>query len=173
MIGVRRLTPEDWGVLSALRLRGLAEHPLEFGADLDDEKAWPEARWRQSLSEMRWFGATREGALIACALLRVPEGRKLRHNGWINAMYCAVEAQGVGASEALMAAIEADARAVGVGILKLNVRDGNERARRFYERAGFSPYGREPASHRVEGAAYASIEMAKPLDPAFDWRAPG
>lgn len=162
-----RLTPDDWRELSALRLRGLAEHPAEFGADVEDEKLWPEARWRQSLTDMRWFGVEREGMLVACALLRIPEGRKLRHNGWVNAMYCAAEAQGSGAAGALMAAVEAEARVQGVGILKLYVHEGNGRGRRFYERCGFAVYGREPASHAVEGRVLHSWEMAKPLEPAF------
>ncbi len=66
-----------------------------------------------------------------------------------------------------MAAIEAEARIAGVGILKLYVREGNDRARRFYERARFVIYDREPASHMVGGFPYASLEMAKPLDPRF------
>jgi GNAT superfamily N-acetyltransferase len=160
---VRRLVPDDWRALSALRLRGLAEHPTEFGADVEDEKVWPEARWRQSLTDMRWFAVEQDGALVGCALLRIPEGRKLRHNGWINAMYVTSEAQGSGAAAALIGAIEADARTAGVSILKLYVRAGNDRARRFYERAGFAAYGCEPASHVVGGIAYDSLEMAKML----------
>jgi GNAT superfamily N-acetyltransferase len=167
---VRRLKADDWEALRALRLRGLAEHPLEFGAGVEDETPWLEARWRQGLSDLRWFGVARDDALIACALLRVPEGRKLRHNGWINAMYCAAEAQGSAAGDALMAAIEAEARMLGVGVLKLYAREGNARAVRFYERHGFVVYGREPASHVVAGVAYNSVEMARPLDLGFDWR---
>jgi GNAT superfamily N-acetyltransferase len=160
-MNVRRLSPDDWYELAAVRLRGLEDHPLEFGADVEDEKAWPEARWRQSLIDMRWFAVEQDGALVGCALLRIPEGRKLRHNGWINAMYVAIEAQGSGAAAALISAIEAEARATSVSILKLYVRAGNERGRRFYERAGFSAYGCEPASHVVGGTAYDSFEMAK------------
>lgn len=167
MIAVRRLWPDDWREVRALRLRGLAEHPEEFGADVGDEALWPEARWRQSLTDMRWFGVDHGDMLVACALLRVPEGRKLRHNGWINAMYCAAEAQGSDAADALMSAIEAEARILGVGVLKLYVRDGNERALHFYRRHGFVVYGREPASHIVAGTPHASLEMAKALAPEF------
>jgi ribosomal protein S18 acetylase RimI-like enzyme len=166
-MNVRRLSPDDWRELAAVRLRGLEEHPLEFGADVEDEKAWPEARWRQSLMDMRWFAVEQDGALIGCALLRIPEGRKLRHNGWINAMYVAIEAQGSGAAAALISAIEAEARAMSVSILKLYVRAGNERAIRLYARAGFHVYGREPASHVYGDRAFDSLELAKPLDERF------
>jgi GNAT superfamily N-acetyltransferase len=47
-------------------------------------------------------------------------------------------AEGTGASTALMAAAETRARAQGFTKLTLNVFDANARARRFYERLGFS-----------------------------------
>jgi GNAT superfamily N-acetyltransferase len=115
------------------------------------------------LNEVTWFGVERDGALIGCALLRIPPGLKLAHNGWVHGMYVTPEARGRGAAPALMAAIEVAARAANVRILKLLYRAGNERAERFYLKCGFYPYGLEPESHQVEGVVYDSVEMAKRL----------
>jgi GNAT superfamily N-acetyltransferase len=160
---VRRLLPEDADLLRPLRLRSLREHPLDFGAHHDDEGAWPLEKWAASLRDVAWFGAFQHNALIGCAILRVPDGLKLRHNGWVHAMYVAPEAQGAGASDAIMDAIETYARERAVRILKLYVREGNFRAERFYHRRGFVQYGREPDSHVVEGLVYHSLELAKRL----------
>lgn len=162
----RLLTEADIDAVATLRLRGLEKYPLEFGADYNDELAWPIERWRQRLNEASWFGVERDGALVACASVRFMTGRKLRHNGWINAMYVAAEAQGSGAGDALMDAIEGAARERGASHLKLYVRDGNARAVAFYRRRGFVPYGIEPDSHVVEGLRYHSLEMCKILPDA-------
>jgi ribosomal protein S18 acetylase RimI-like enzyme len=47
------------------------------------------------------------------------------------------EARGAGIGTALMDAIEARARELGIGYLSLSVRTANEGARRLYERRGF------------------------------------
>lgn len=160
---VRRLTAEDVDLLRPLRLRSLRENPLDFGAHVDDEAAWPLEKWQASLRDLNWFGALQDDTLVGCAILRVPDGLKLRHNGWVHAMYVAPEAQGQGASDAIMDAIEAFARDRHVSVLKLYVREGNERATRFYRRRGFAQYGREPNSHVVDAIAYHSLEMSKTL----------
>jgi ribosomal protein S18 acetylase RimI-like enzyme len=161
--GTRRLYPVDAEAFRTLRLRGLAEHPLDFGADLGDESAWTLLQWRERLRTQRWYALEREGSLIGCGSLRIPEGRKVRHNGWVHAMYVAPEARGAGAADAVLDCIEREARAAGVTRLKLNVHEGNARAIAFYRRRGFEPYGREPDSHVVDGAGYASLELSKLL----------
>ena len=163
MSAARLLGQADVEALRALRLRGLQEHPLEFGADYDDELAWTMERWRERLKEVSWFGVDRDGALIACAFVRFMTGRKLRHNGLINAMYVVAEARGGGAGDALIDAIESAAREHGATHIKLYVREGNARATAFYRRRGFVPYGVEPDSHIVAGISYHSLEMCRIL----------
>src|SRR5262249_11943688 len=87
MMRARLLTGADFDALRLLRLRGLREHPIDFGADHDDEAAFSKERWRERLLEVGWFGVEEDSVLVACAFLRQPEGKKLRHNGWLNAMY--------------------------------------------------------------------------------------
>ena len=161
----RRLTIADAPVVRALRLRGLKEHPHDFAADHDDEAPHPPVFWEERLRDQLWIGVEQDGALIACASLRVGAGRKLRHNAWVYAMYVVPEAQGTGAADVLMEALETEARAAGATRLKLAVREGNARAEGFYRRRGFIAYGREPDSHVVAGIAHASLDLCKILAP--------
>jgi ribosomal protein S18 acetylase RimI-like enzyme len=78
-------------------------------------------------------------------------------------MYVAPEARGSGAADALLDALEADARVTGVTVCKLVCREDNAPARRLYERRGYEAYGREPDSIVVAGRGYVGLEMAKRL----------
>jgi len=163
-VRARLLTNADAPRLFALRLRGLKEHPLDFGADHDEEAAWTVAEWAARMMTSLSFGVEDvHGALIAMATLRIPDRVKLKHNGWINAMYVAAEAQGSGAGDAIMDAIEAEARANGVTLLKLYARENNQRAVSFYRRRGFETYGVEPDATVIDGVGYGALEMAKRL----------
>jgi GNAT superfamily N-acetyltransferase len=159
----RSLTHADVEAARALRLRGLQEHPRDFGAAYDDEAAQSRADWARNFQTVEWYGVERDGVLVGCAILRIPTMAKLKHNGWIHGMYVAPEARGTPAGGLLIAAIEERARAVGLGILKLLATSQNARAVRFYEKCGFVPYGLEPDSHRVDGVSYDSVEMMKRL----------
>jgi GNAT superfamily N-acetyltransferase len=164
VIVVRQIGPEDAASLRTVRLRALQDYPADFSAALEEEAAFPLERWAQWTREVTWFLAERGGETIGCAFLRRPQALKLRHNGWVHGVYVGAQAQGSRAGAELMAAIEREARAQGVTILKLLTRAGNARAERFYQRCGFTAYGREPATHKVAGVVYDSIEMAKRLD---------
>ena len=157
----RRLNENDANELRAIRLESLREHPLELAADYDDEAAKLLEYWQGRLQSQMWFGVEANGALVACASLHIPPGKKLKHNAWVHAMYARL--QGGGAADALMDCMEQAAREQGASWLKLAVREGNTRAEAFYRRRGFVPYGREPDSHVVEEKGYASIELGKVL----------
>jgi ribosomal protein S18 acetylase RimI-like enzyme len=162
-VEARRLTLADAAAARALRLRGLIDHPRDFGAAYEDEAAQSAEEFARNFQAVEWFGVWREGALVGCAILRIPTMTKLNHNGWIHGMYVAPEARGTPAARLLVEAIEVRARDSGLAILKLLATADNTRAVRFYEKCGFARYGLEPASHLVDGVMYDSIEMAKRL----------
>lgn len=164
MIAIRKLTEDDASALRTIRLRALKENPADFSAAYEDVEPKPPEHWVQSIRGVSWYFALDGAAPVGCALLNVHSGAKLAHNGWVHGVYVAAEARGMGAADALMEAIEAEARGRGLAILKLLVRAGNRPAERLYARCGYTPYGREPASHKVDGIVYDSIELAKRLD---------
>ena len=73
---VRRLGGEDWAVLRAVRLLALDDAPYAFMGTLDDERAQPEAAWRERVVEQAWFVAVhreKPAGVAAGGQLREPE----------------------------------------------------------------------------------------------------
>lgn len=93
---------------------------------------------RVVLVEQRVVVAEEDGRAVAFSAL---------HDGWLEQLYVLPEAQGRGLGRALLDA----ARAESPDGLRLHVFARNERARRFYEAAGFSCTARGDGSTTEEG----------------------
>lgn len=77
--------------------------------------------------------------------LPLPEGDPGPSETWeLHQLYLDKSAQGSGVADAMMAFIDAEARARGTKALYLSVWVGNERAKRFYARHGFVEVGKNP-----------------------------
>jgi ribosomal protein S18 acetylase RimI-like enzyme len=147
---VRRLTSTDAAAYHALRLEGFARHPLQFRVAPEDE---------EGLS-LEAVGARLEGTFVAGGFdshglagvggLTRFEGTKLRHRALLWGMYVREEARGSGLADELMRTLLAEGRSHGTEQVILTVAAANARARRFYERWGFSVYGIEPRAIKVD-----------------------
>src|ERR687892_278503 len=85
------------------------------------------------------FIAERDGEAVGCLhILAETDFFGVRH-AHISVVATTAAAQGTGVGQALLAQAEAWARQRTFGLLTLNVFAGNTRARRVYERAGFTP----------------------------------
>ena len=85
---------------------------------------------------IRFLVAEEAGALLGCAALRIsPE------YGEVKSMFVAPEARGKGAGAALLAALEAEAKAVGLPAMRLETGTGLDAAHRLYSAAGFTECG--------------------------------
>jgi GNAT superfamily N-acetyltransferase len=79
--------------------------------------------------------ASRAGTPVGCGAVRRIEGQ----TGEIKRMYVRLEERGRGLGRALLAALEAEARALGITRLVLETGVRNPEALALYEQAGFSP----------------------------------
>ena len=84
----------------------------------------------------------------------------LEEDGHIDHLFCRPDAAGTGVTAALYAAIEAAARAKGIGLVYV---EASEPARRFFERQGFDMVGRR--DFEIAGVAIHNFEMEKTLGP--------
>jgi GNAT superfamily N-acetyltransferase len=143
---VRAARLEDAAALAEVHVRTWqAAYEHVFGAErlagLDVEAR--AASWRRWLGELR----SREAVFVAeeagrpVAFAWVGESRHAGDVGELYAIYALPEAWGGGAGTALMAAAVAALRAEGFGSAVLWVLKDNPRARRFYEREGWTPDG--------------------------------
>jgi GNAT superfamily N-acetyltransferase len=161
---IRTTRQDDWQAVRALRLEMLRDYPLAYGETLEHALTVDEAGWR--LRAARGESAT-QTAIVAV------EGER-----WIGAMGCylpdtitgpmlvgvyvAPDRRGddAGVTRALLAEIEHWAAAHG-DTLRLEVHEANPRARRFYEKLGFTLTGRSRAYELEPGGL--ELEMIKPL----------
>lgn len=105
--------------------------------------------------EVRFFGAWQGEALLACGALARREGY-----GEIKSMFTAPEARGRGLAAAVLRRIEAEARAQGLPLLRLETGTGLDAAHALYRGFGFrdrGPFG----DYAANGT---SIFMEKALD---------
>ncbi|QKS15033.1 GNAT family N-acetyltransferase [Curtobacterium sp. Csp2] len=155
-IALRRVTADDWATWRPVRLAALTDAPEAFGSRLADWLDAPEARWRGRLSLP---GAV---DLLAVEHDRSPEqapertpdsdpapGRSVGMATGVPSaddpavaelisMWVAPEARGQGVARTLINAVARAMAEHGAARLELSVMPDNHRARRTYERAGFT-----------------------------------
>ncbi|HET7463097.1 MAG TPA: GNAT family N-acetyltransferase [Longimicrobium sp.] len=161
-VEVRRLVPSDAAAYRALRLEGFAAHPLEFRYSPADEAAISLAETERRLAESFVVGVFADGVLGGTGGWTRFGGEKLRHKGLLWGMYVQPRLRGTGAADRIVRAIVDDARGQ-VELLLLTAAAPNERARRLYERHGFTVYGTEPMAVRSDDAYIDEVLMAKVL----------
>lgn len=85
-----------------------------------------------------WLSTCWRGPLLALVERDLEEGVLL-----MDGICVAQHARSMGLGTALLRAIKAEAKAQGLGAVRLDVIDTNPRARALYEREGFTPIGQE------------------------------
>lgn len=155
---IRRLAPADAAVYRALRLEAFSRHPLEFRVAPEDESAMSLPQVEERLAASYVIGAFDPEGLVGVAGLTRFDGAKLRHRALLWGMYVRERGRGRGVADELMRALFAEARAGGIEQVILTVVAGNTRARRVYERWGFSGYGTEPRAIKL-GDVYLDEEL--------------
>lgn len=142
---LRRLGPDDWRTFRDLRLAMLTESPDAFWSSVARERVYDEARWRSMLggrpgvTTAAFAGAEPVGlASGKPAPPREPGAEPPAGELELVGMWVAPEMRGTGVADLLVRDVTAWAAAAGYRVLALWYTDGNARARRFYERAGFT-----------------------------------
>ena len=135
--------------MRATRLRALRDAPFAFASSVEEESTRPDDWWAASTSTLEWFVGEVEGDEWAVGLAAGWPGPEPGGCPEVISMWVADRFRGTGLADGLLAAVIDWAVAEGAPALCLGVADGNERARRFYERAGFSVTGNsEPLRSR-------------------------
>lgn len=125
--------------------------------------------WRETAAELDGcervlVGAWLDGALVGTAQLERSAPRNARHRGEIQRVAVSSASRGRGVGRALMAALEAEARAVGIELLYLTTHD-DIGAARFYERIGWTKAGVVPRySARPDGTLAPGAFYYRVLD---------
>jgi len=143
---VRRAALGDEPILRELRLEALCEAPDAFGSTYEREMARTPADWRRWMSPgVTFILYEPAGARGIVAGLRDETDPAVVH---LMAMWVHPQIRGSGGADELVAAVVAWAESDGAKLVRLKVIQGNDRARHFYERMGFSPTGQEEVRER-------------------------
>lgn len=162
-VSVRRIEPDDWPLLRALRLASLHDAPEAFGqthanAELIPDDEWQSIARASSAGESRiWLLATLDGrdAGLVQARRRAPD------DCLIFSMWVAPAARRSGVGRLLIDSVADWARAWGAHRLVLWVYGANAGAHRFYEDIGFHvlPSGEDADS----GKEFGAFAMERPI----------
>lgn len=167
MLEIVPLTADDADAFRELRLRALREHPDAFTSSHEEESRQPPSATQERLASKHtsFWGAYRGRELCGMVGLVRETRPKNRHKATVVAMYVAPEARGHALGERLLQAVVAQARREGHASLVLTVTEGNARAQRLYEAAGFRSFGVEPRAVRIDGRYLAKNHMVLEIDP--------
>jgi ribosomal protein S18 acetylase RimI-like enzyme len=151
---VTRFTGDEWQLLRDMRLRALAESPGAFGSTHAREAEFDEAVWRDRTSRMAY--ATHAGTPAGIVGAGVPDDDSVE----LIAMWVAPEFRGRGVGGALVEWVIATARAQRRARIRLWHAEGNDAARRLYERFGFVETGEHPEVLYANADHYMVLTLA-------------
>lgn len=169
---IRPATADDAEAIAAVHevswqatYRGVVPDDVLDGAGLLDGRRRMWRRWlgpEAPAGHAAWV-AEDDGRVVAFAdVLPSRDDDADRTTGEVPMIYALPEAWGTGTGRGLMAAAVAGAREVGFRAVTLWVLDSNDRARRFYERAGFAPDG-ATKTDTVAGATITEVRYRREL----------
>jgi len=159
---IRQLTSADATAYQELRLFGLQESPSAFGSSYAAEVDRPLHVVVARLDDPRnhVFGAfAHEGALTGIVTLRREPQGKTYHKAYVYGTYVRPEYRRQGTGRALLEAVIARAREVGLRQIQLSVTQANRAAVLLYESCGFVRYGLERDAFQVGDACYDVAHM--------------
>jgi GNAT superfamily N-acetyltransferase len=143
---VRRAALGDELTLREIRLQALSDAPNAFGSTYEREVARTISDWQRWMSPgVAFILYVPAGARGMVAGLRDETDPEVVH---LMAMWVHPTIRGSEGAAELVAAVVGWARSEGAKVVRLKVIQGNDRARRFYERMGFRSIGQEEIRQR-------------------------
>lgn len=159
-VEIRLAQPDDWRDVRAVRLAALQDAPYAFASTYEKTLAYDEERWRNWVVGPAMYLAYVYG--VASGLAGgLPEEHSTPGTAELIAMWVHPSVRGRTIADSLVAAVAEWAEGRGYGRLHLWVTESNERARRFYERLGFTTTGERQVL--PSNPDEMEIGMARPL----------
>lgn len=139
------LNEQQWATLRDLRLVALKDSPASFLSTYDKELDYDEPRWRLEFSRGECIVVERQKASVG--LIGITSGSDIPSTDrYLEYLWIAPESRRSGVATELVKTLFKLLDAAGTPAVWLWILDGNEPARRLYEKCGFvSTYERQPA----------------------------
>jgi GNAT superfamily N-acetyltransferase len=142
-VTITRVAASDWRMVRDIRLQALRDAPLAFASSYAREAEYDDATWQQWFETAAWFVAYDVEHHEHAEPVGLVAGIADRETGGphLVSMWVDPRVRGRGVGQALVDAVK-DWAAARAEQLILWVADGNDGARRLYERCGFRDTGR-------------------------------
>lgn len=142
---VERLDATGWRDLREVRLAALRDSPGAFWATLKDESRYSRDDWVRFTRRVAWFVMVHEDlpARPSIGLVGCLRRSEAPDEPEIIGMWVRLDQRSTGTADLLIDAAHHWARSEGATSFALWVIDGNQRARRFYERHDYRTTGEE------------------------------
>lgn len=150
---VRLLTEDDAEMFRAIRLEALERHPETFQATYESSAELSLDAFARRLKQYALFGGFRADELSGFVGFYQLKNPKIAHKAIMWGMYVREDARGTGLAPAMVETVVEHARGRVEQIL-LSVITDNERARHFYRKMGFEPYGLERRALKIGDRYY-------------------
>lgn len=144
---VRRIRSDEGPAYREVRLRALQRAPHAYLSTYESEVTLTDERWRELADqcaqsmELALFVLDRGDSAPLAGTVFTRVNVEPPHDAYIGAMWVDEDLRGGGWGEALLAAAEGFARALGAEVAELWVDEENARALRLYQRLGYVPTG--------------------------------
>ena len=167
---IRRALTEDAAAVGHIHVESWkvayrGQLPDEYLDGLDATRSRRAPIWQRAIDSpaQRVFVAVRDGIVVGFVSVGAPDDKALAADvGELYAIYVHPNAWDIGAGRALMSSAVHALRELGYAGAVLWVLGSNERARRFYERAGWSTDGATKVEERP-GVALHEVRYARRL----------
>jgi RimJ/RimL family protein N-acetyltransferase len=163
LFSVRQLSSQEADTYRSIRLESLQQDPEAFGSTFERELNESRQNFLERFDRSTLFGGFVGRKLQAIVGFQSLEGPKIAHKGVLWGMYVRPEARGTGLATALVGSLIEHAREH-VEQIQLTVVSNNPRARRFYQRMGFSEYGLEKKALKYNGVYFDEVLMVRFLN---------
>jgi len=136
VLQARVLTEDEWYRLRDVRLTALRESPEAFLSSYEIELTYREDEWRAEFSRGEWAIVIRQGQAVGL-LGATREADTFSTERYLEYMWVAPEFRRSGVASNLIRTVFGRLFSSGIIPVSLWIIDGNEPARRLYERFGF------------------------------------
>ena len=165
-INIKMLQLSDLKEYKRIRLELLKNEDESFGSSYDEEASFDNQMWvnRLSKSTILAYGAFSNETLVGISLGVLNPRKKMKHSAAINSVYVTPNFRGKGIARKLMETVITVLETKNIEIIKLSVVTTNTNAVKMYKSLGFTIYGTEEGSIKVNNTyidQYLMIRKAK------------
>lgn len=149
MTSIRLAVPDEWREYRDIRLHALKVAPDAYGTTWADESSRDEVWWRERVAGATNLVAWHEGCAVGTAV-GIPD----RHEDGsreVVAVWVEPEFRGRGVAQQLVLSLVEWATDASATAIAMWVSDGNDEARRVYERCGFTATGERDVTPNGHG----------------------